>query len=66
MDSGARVVLVTEDDLARIRLSLVSQARLFDDPAAYVAGVEDALAQVLELRRSAADRPPEPERARML
>lgn len=36
----------TEDKLTRVRRRLMAQARLFEDPQAYVAGVEDTLAAV--------------------
>lgn len=41
---------VREDQIARVRRRLMAQARLFEDPQAYVAGVEDTLAALrLEL-----------------
>lgn len=40
----------TEERLSRVRRRLMAQARVFEDPQAYVAGVEDTLAAVrLEL-----------------
>jgi hypothetical protein len=38
--------VLTEEDLARLRLQLMRHADLFEDPGAYAAGVEDALAAV--------------------
>lgn len=38
-----------EDDLALVRRRLLQQAFVFEDPAVYAAGVEDALAAVREL-----------------
>lgn len=38
--------VVREDELARLRGLLMKQARLFEDPNAYVAGVEDTIAAV--------------------
>jgi hypothetical protein len=39
--------ILTEQDVARIRVRLLREAALFDDPQTYVAGVEDALSAVL-------------------
>jgi hypothetical protein len=41
--------VVTEEQLARLRVALLKQAPVFDDPIAYQSGVEDALAAVLDL-----------------
>lgn len=40
---------ITMDQVARIRVDLLHHAELFDDPRAYVAGVEDALAAVMAI-----------------
>lgn len=58
--------IITQDDVARIRLRLVAQSRLFEDPQAYVAGVEDALAEVIDGDGPTRSRRTEPEEARML
>ncbi len=41
--------VIEEDELGSIRHYLMDQARLFEDPAAYIAGVEDTLAAVRRL-----------------
>ncbi len=46
---------VDEVELAQIRDELMTQARLFEDPLAYVAGVEDTLDAVRRALRRGAD-----------
>jgi hypothetical protein len=50
MDGGTSArLLVTEEQLARLRVALIRNAPVFDDPTAYQSGVEDALEAVLDL-----------------
>jgi hypothetical protein len=42
------------DDLERLRHRLLTRAHLFDDPAAYEAGVREALELAVGVARSAA------------
>ncbi len=50
MDGGSTTRwMVTEEQLARLRLRLIRNATMFDDPTAYQAGVEDTLEAVLRL-----------------
>jgi hypothetical protein len=42
---------ITQEELGRVRRRLMSQARLFEDPMAYAAGVEDTLDAVRLLLR---------------
>lgn len=58
--------IVTADEVARIRLRLIAQAHLFEDPQAYAAGVEDALAEIIGPGDAWRARRPQPEEARML
>ncbi len=43
------IAAIDADQLGSIRHQLMEQARLFEDPNAYVAGVEDTLAAVRQL-----------------
>lgn len=44
--------LLTDSDLDDVRAQLRSQSHLFDRPDAYIAGVEDAVAALIERSRT--------------
>jgi hypothetical protein len=50
--------VLTQEDLARIRLRLLREATLFEDPQAYAAGVEDAIGALLVEAGHEAETPP--------
>lgn len=50
----------TASSIERLRERLASQANLFDDPGAYLAGVEDTLARLQELDTRGAEAPAPP------
>ena len=49
MGGGSTRWMVTEEQVAQLRLLLIRNATMFDDPGTYQAGIEDALTAVLDL-----------------
>lgn len=56
--TGVRGSRVDIQVIERVRLILLDQAELFEDPSAYAAGVEDALDAVVDVATGAPDRAP--------
>lgn len=51
VDHGSALTMVGPTDLERVRQELRRNAQVFERPAAYIAGVEDALSAIASLAR---------------